>query len=168
MIRLALIVIATSNLLVAGALIAQDPPMTRTPVYAWGTLALGPSTHSFGAMLGFDVLIHDHLLSIRSSAASELFGDEFEDVGLLYGRVRHLKQGLLAASAGVGVVRGLRCGGVFGDCDKIPAQVGLPVAVRGDWHALRFFGLSLYLYANFNAEEVFGGVLAGVTLGRLR
>lgn len=56
-----------------------------------------------------------HVLSLRGVAAFELFGDDYFDVGLLYGRT--LSSGVLFASAGAGLgaVFGTRgSGGVLG------------------------------------------------------
>lgn len=50
----------------------------------------------------------------------------------------------------------------------IPVQPGVPLAVRAAWQAASFAGIGTYLYANVNAEEMFGGVALTFEVGHLR
>jgi hypothetical protein len=137
-------------------------------VYAWATAGIGASTEGFAGVAGFDLEVQRNLVSIRTAGVGKLFEDSFQDFGLLYGRTHRGARGMISASAGVGLMNGDRCTGLFGTCTRVTPRISLPLAVRADWHGLPFLGLSLYLFADFNGARNFGGAAVGLEAGRLR
>lgn len=149
----------------ASPLLAQD--RRAEPVLAWATVGLGGGTEGFAGAVGFDVLIQQHLISLRAAAVANILDDEFRDFAVLYGRASRWSRGLVGASMGLAVMDGERCSGL-GACAPVAARISLPVAVRAAWHALPFLGLGAYGFANVNGEQSFAGVTLAVELGRFR
>ncbi len=56
------------------------------PGYARVTAGLGLGTEGFAGVLGFDILNRQHLVSFRGLGLSEVFRDNFWDLGVLSGR----------------------------------------------------------------------------------
>lgn len=148
---------------------AQQDRKVPEPTLAWVTVGLGGSTEGFAGLGGLDLLVRPHLLSFRLAAVSELFGDEFWDLAILYGRGRHWSRGAATASIGLGLMDGERCRGILGGtCTPLSSRISLPVAARVSWRALPFGGLGLYGFANLNSEQSFAGAVLTIELGRLR
>jgi hypothetical protein len=148
------------------AMAAQEQPVPA--VLAWGTVGLGVGTpDGFAGVAGFDLLIGGHLVSARATGVAGIIDDEFWDFGVLYGRTYGWSRGRASVSAGLAMMDGQRCAGVFGGCEPVNARLSLPLAARVSWHALPFLGLGLYAFANLNGEESFGGAAVTVELGRL-
>ncbi len=94
-----------------------------------------------------------HVFSLRAAAAFELFGDDYFDVGLLYGRA--LSSGVVFASAGagLGVVFGTRgAGGIFGgdNGESVGPTIGIPLEAQLSVGLLPFLGVGVYGFANVN------------------
>lgn len=139
----------------------------------WVTAGLGGATEGVAGVLGVDVLNRRHLLSFRwvTVAGGDLFspGDEYWDVGVLYGRARRGGRSMVAASAGVGITGGKRRQGLFEAPSKsFPTSLSLPLAARAAWHPLSLLGFGIYGFANVNKEQSFAGAAFSIEVGRLR
>jgi hypothetical protein len=153
--------------LIAGELRAQVAPAVEPPrIFVHAGLGAGGGGFAFSA--GADLGVRNHLVSLRAAATAELFGDDFSDVAILYGRSSRWSSGMLALSTGLALVQGTRCDGVFGGCIETSARFGVPLAARLGLYPLRFLGVGLYGFANFNSEQPFGGVTLIVEVGRVR
>lgn len=114
-----------------------------------------------------------NLLSARTAFSGELFGDNFADYGILYGRATTGRLGHASVSAGVAVVSGSYSDDRLildpdGDEPERVLTVGLPVEVQLMWRPLPFFGLGLYGFANLNPEASFVGATLSAQLGLMR
>ncbi len=153
--------------LTASGLRAQAAPPVEVPRFSVHA-GLGAGGGGFAATAGADYGVGNHLVSLRVAATAELFGDDFHDVAILYGRSSRWSRGMLALSTGVALVQGTRCDGVFGGCRETPARFGVPLAARLGLYPLRFLGVGVYGFANINSEQPFGGVALTVEVGRVR
>jgi hypothetical protein len=89
-------------------------------------------------------------------------------VGLLYGRTRTGERSEQSLSAGIALVYGEDCHGVFGGpCDP-SKTVGLPLSGTISFRPSRFLGLGLEAFANLNSLASFVGVGAMLEFGALR
>lgn len=152
---------------------AQPDPQLSSPALAWVTAGVGGSSSGLAVVGGVDVLRRQHLISFRGVALSEgdIFssGDEFWDLGVLYGRARRGPRSVMGASVGIGVMGSKHRGGLFGDASTVTTtRISLPLAARAAWHPLSFLGLGIYGFANINSEQSFGGGALALELGRLR
>ncbi|GAA5520856.1 hypothetical protein LQ318_03890 [Aliifodinibius salicampi] len=112
-----------------------------------------------------------NLLSFRGCATTEIFGDEYWDIGLLYGWASSEYDYHVSFSSGIAVIGGSRSeGGLFSDTprDVISAQFGIPLEGQFFWRPFGNVGLGLYGFANLNAEQTFAGLALSVQLGKLR
>ncbi len=112
-----------------------------------------------------------NLLSARAAVVGEIFGDEFWDFAILYGRSTAAKHAHASISAGLGVVNGTRSrGGIFDpDDEDVPTTVGLALEGQLFWRPLSFLGIGIYGLANFNSEENFyGATFLSLQIGKLR
>lgn len=134
-----------------------------------------------------------HLLSVRTTAVSEITGDHVFDVGVLYGRATTGRRGHVSFSAGLALVAVDRnpdnidvdacvnplCG-LFPDSDDRPAEegdeeenaftVGVPLEVQvfARPRSVPSFGVGLYVFANVNLEMPFVGATASFQLGSFK
>jgi len=134
------------------------------PGYAWVTAGLGLGTEGFAGVLGFDILNRQHLVSFRGLGLSEVFGDNFWDLGVLFGRARRSSRSLLAASAGLAIMGGETC---ISGCAVLHKRVSFPLGVRAAWHPASFLGLGIYGFANFNSVQSFAGGVVTIEIGHL-
>lgn len=122
-----------------------------------------------------------HVFSLRTATSGELlFGDNFLDVGLLYGRARTGVSRHASVSVGVALVIGeRRCDGFlflcssedgveFADDLERVVTVGLPIEAQLLWRPALFGGFGLYGFANLNPEASFVGATLGFQLGAFR
>jgi hypothetical protein len=162
---------------VAGAVHAQTA--ARSPEHRfWGAGGAGvgvlpgadryDATEGLAGSLNAAYQFNRHLFSVRATNVGELFGDNFSDYGLLYGRV--LAQTPLFVSVGTGLayVDGRRSEGLFSDPEPVDATVGVPLEAQVSLRPLRFVGIGLYTFANVNGEESFFGATVSIQIGLLR
>jgi len=109
-----------------------------------------------------------HLISARAASAGELFGDNFYDYGLLYGRAVSHETLYVSLATGIAYVDGQRSEGLFDDPEDVDATVGLPLEAQVYVRPLRFVGIGLYGFANLNQEESFVGATLSVQIGLLK
>ena len=128
------------------------------------------TSDDFGGSVNLSYRFDPHLLSLRAATVGELFGDDFWDIGLLYGRATGQGAVFASLAAGIAVMGGTRNpGGIFDESSEtISSRISLPLELQLYWRPLRFLGLGVYGFANFNDEESFGGATFGLQLGRLR
>lgn len=139
----------------------------EAPARWWFTAGLGPGSEAVAGVVGFDLALDRHLLSVRGAATADILGPGFWDVGLLYGRSVRWEAGGAGASVGLGVMGGDRSSGLGGS-EPVGTRLGVPVALRVAWHPTPFAGFGTYGFVNINGEELFGGVALIVELGDLR
>lgn len=137
----------------------------------WVNTGLGVGTNGMALIAGTHYQSGPNLLSFRGSATAEIFGDEFWDIGLLYGWASSEYDYHISFSSGIAVIGGSRSeGGLFSDTPRevISAQLGVPLEGQFFWRPFSNFGLGLYGFANLNTEQPFAGLALSVQLGKLR
>ena len=165
-------ILITAQFAATRPLLGQGNQSRLPSALAWVTAGIGgggAGGAGFAAAASADVLARHHLFSLRATGVAVEFGNDFWDAGLLYGRVHRTKWGLLAASVGLAVVDGERCGGGLGaSCTQVPASVGLPLSASASWHVSSNLGVGLSAFGDVNHEQSFGGLVLNIQLGRLR
>lgn len=138
----------------------------------WVNAGIGVGTPDIAGIVSVSYqFLGSNLLSLRGAVAAEFFGDDFWDIGLLYGRATTAQDYHVSISAGVAVIWGSRSSdGLFSDTPhkEISRQFGFPLEGQLFWRPSRFIGLGLYDFANFNAERSFAGLAASLQVGRLK
>lgn len=137
----------------------------------WVNTGLGVGTIGMALIAGTHYQFGPNLLSIRGSVTAEIFGDEFWDIGLLYGWASSEYDYHVSFSSGIAIMGGSRSeGGLFSNTPRevISAQFGVPLEGQFYWRPFRYFGLGLYGFANLNIEQLFAGLALSVQLGKLR
>jgi hypothetical protein len=120
-------------------------------------------------LLGALVLKEDrHRFALRGSIVAEVLGDGVGDFGLLYGRAWTGERSEKSLSAGVALVYGDDCYGIFGGPCDASKTVGLPLSATMSFRPSRFLGLGLEAFANLNSLASFVGVSGMLELGALR
>ncbi len=136
----------------------------------WVTTGAGISTSGASFIGGVSHQIDAHLISVRSTVSTVLFGDEFFDVGVLYGRATEVRKFHQSISIGLGMVGGIRReGSLFSSepSETIPFTLNVPLELKMYWRPTRYVGLGPYLFANLNTEHsVIGGALS-IKIGKL-
>lgn len=148
-------------------MVAQQQRPAEHPVRFWATGGLGVGTEGFATVIGLDVAIRQHLISVRSAAVEGIFHDRFWDLALLYGRAGRWRRGMAGGSIGVAFVDGERCS-LVAACVPVSARISLPGAARAAWHPFPALGVGIYGFLNINSEQTFAGAVLAVELGRLR
>jgi hypothetical protein len=149
------------------SLVAQQEAQAPHPVRLWGTGGVGVSTEGFATLIGFDLAIRQHHISVRAAAVESIFHDRFWDVALLYGRAGRWSRGAAGGSVGVALMDGERCG-VLAACAPVASRISLPVAARAALHLLPALGVGIYGFLNINSEQSFAGAVLTIELGRIR
>jgi len=100
------------------------------------------------------------LFSLRGSIAAEILGDDINDVAVLvgYSSKKPQSHGYFSIATGVSYVGGT----------AVEATFGIPAEVQLFYTPLSFMGVGLQVFANFNKEKTFGGVLLCLQFGKLR
>ena len=135
-----------------------------------------------------------HLLSVRTTAVSEITGDHVFDAGVLYGRATTGRRGHVSFSAGLSLVAVDRnpdndidvdaCLPPLCDFPPFPDDnpedasgdeenaltVGVPLEVQlfARPRSVSSFGFGLYVFANVNLEVPFVGATASFQLGSFK
>lgn len=141
---------------------------------AWVSVGLGGGSFSGAedpgiALLASLVLRESrHRIAVRGSIVAEVLGDGVLDLGVLYGRAWTGARSERSLSAGIAIVRGEDCHGLFGGpCDPSNA-VGLPLSATMSFRPSRLLGLGLEAFANLNTLASFVGLGGMIELGMLR
>lgn len=142
---------------------AQESPMTTRQSYLWLNGGPGLSPNGVAGGLGFSIQPSRPgylLFSLRGVIAAEILGDDVSDVGVLVGYSSKKPQSYayISIAAGVGYVGGT----------AVEATFGIPAEVQLFYTPLSFMGVGLQVFANFNKEKTFGGVLLCLQFGKLR
>lgn len=146
---------------------AQSPISTSNNLY-FVNLGLGLGSPGVAGIGNFTFQFGENLLALRTAISSKTGGDEFWDVGILYGRTT--KPAILTASiaAGIGMVGGSHDTGLFSRDEKIEKKIGFPVEAQLSWRLTKVFGFALNGFANVNSEKTFGGATICLQVGKLR
>lgn len=110
-----------------------------------------------------------HRFTLRGAVVAEILGDGIADLGLLYGRTWTGERSQRSLSAGVALVEGEDCHGIFSGrpCEDVN-KVGLPLSASVSFRPVRMLGLGLEAFGNLNTLSSFAGVAAIIELGSLR
>lgn len=170
--------ITTTALLVSLAALPAAAQTAQRPTW-WLTLGAGRgffgSENAIGAHASFSYQFGANALSMRSSGTGDfietLFGNAGDvvgtsDWGVLYGRATAPGRFHASVAAGVGIARVYRA--VASGEPTTSTHFGVPLEGQLFWRLSRVIGLGLYGYGNLNSDQSFGGLSAGVSLGRLR
>jgi hypothetical protein len=176
--------------LVAALCMAVESAPASTPT--WVSLGVGPgsvagSSQSWiAARFAVQWSKGSNLWTIGTAGCSEfdIFGsmqpNEYaRDYGLLYGKRWSGAMGYVSASAGLGLVAGMRRGKYTGNSgewffgtsyyeEKPFVTVGAPVDVQFVLAPIKFFGLGLDFFGNVNPKRSFGGGMLSLFVGQLR
>lgn len=177
MVRLAMLLGVLTTLLNPAVAGAQQSSTEPTRVWLAGGLGGGYFSSLDGnpndpgiALLGALVVKEDrHRVALRGTLLFEILGDGLAEVGLLYGRAWTRERSQRSLSAGLALVSGADCHGVFGGpCNPPSKTVGLPLSATMSFRPSSFLGLGLEAFANLNSLASFVGVSAMLELGALR
>ncbi|MEM8557760.1 MAG: hypothetical protein AAGG50_08040 [Bacteroidota bacterium] len=182
---------ARFGLLSAIVLVAGAVPVTAQPLNAWVGAGVGygalpelpereQGEEGLGVLTGALFVSIERapvVLTLRAAGATEYYGDEAYDVGVLVGvggggPMRHLSVGVGLALVNVvsdddGLsLFGSVSGRIDGPADRT-TTLGLPLEVQAFVQG-RHVGLGLYGFVNLNREATFGGVTLAFVLGRWR
>ena len=143
---------------------AQSP---QTLVWITGGLGVG-SAGAAGQIAG-TVDYRGNLFTARASTVSELFGDDFWDVGLMYGRSLRGSRSYASLSVGGGIAGGTSSSGFLGTTTAPKAhRFTVPLELRVAWRPLTFLGLGASGIASLNRGGSFGGLVLEVEVGKVR
>lgn len=136
-------------------------------------LYFGPGIGTLGdgaiALIGGITYKWGHnLFTFHVTGVSELFGDEFHGIGLLYGRATSTQSFQFSAAAGLALVNGTRSEGLYGSSESVPTTIGIPVELQAVWEPVNFLGLGIVAFANLNPAQSFAGIMLTLQIGKLR
>ena len=135
----------------------------------WASLGLGVGSIGAAGHAAGAVDYRGNAFTVRYATASELFGDDFWDAGLLYGRSLRGRQTYASLSAGAGVAGGTRSSGFLGtNTIPEPHRFTVPLEAQVGWRPTGFLGLALTLFGSLNNSGSFGGVTVDLQFGKLR
>ena len=169
------LVIGTSLLLIPIDSTWAQP--NQTTFWLNGGLGIS-SLGSLGGNANISVHFDKFLLSLRSTVNSEksgLFvgGDEFFDMGLLFGLAKSEQKQFFSIAIGIARVTGnhyIGEPGLFSDGHRVDITpvIGLPLEAQLFFRPTGFLGLGTYLYGNLNSEHSFSGITFCLQVGKLR
>ena len=138
----------------------------------WAHMGLGvTSIGSLAGSAGASIQYGNGLISLRTTSNSEtaeLFkdGDEFFDLGLLFGFATKNPKNQTSIAVGIARLTGSRyigeSGFFFGDRVDIDPVIGLPIEAQFFLKINKFIGFGVYGYANFNSEQSFSGITLNI------
>ena len=130
---------------------SEQPP----PGFCWVNCGLGLATGgiAFGFNLSFQPPQPGFLLiSLRGIAAAEILGEDMGELAILvgYSSKKPQSRGYYSITTGVSRISG----------SAIDATFGVPVEIQLFYTPLRFAGIGLQGFVNFNSQEnLYGGLL---------
>lgn len=136
------------------------------------TAGIGVGTPGIAGIVSVSYqFLGSNLLTLRGAVTGEIFGDDFWDIGLLYGWATTEQDYHASISTGMGIMGGSRSTGrLFSDTprEEISHQFGIPIEGQLFWRPSRIIGLGLSGFANINAERSFAGLAASLQVGKLK
>jgi hypothetical protein len=139
------------------------------PPLGWVSGGVGVGTIGVAGHIAGSVDARHNVLTIRGATAAEIFGDDFWDVGFLYGRSLRRPSIYAALSAGVGIAGGTHASGFLGSNNTPkPQRFTVPLEAQVGWRPSAFLGLGVVLFASLNESGSFGGATLELQLGKLR
>lgn len=145
--------------------VSQDPNSNRI----WVNAGLGVGTNDISGFVNVSYQKGNNLLSMRGALSGDLvFGDEFWDIGMLYGRATSQQRYHASISAGLAMVGGKRDAGFSSSGNDVPVAIGLPLKAQLNWQPTSVLGFGLHIFANINFEHSFAGLALSLQLGKLR
>jgi hypothetical protein len=134
----------------------------------------GEKSGGLDGLISLDFQKKSYQWKIRYVGVTEfnLFGpnppENYNDIGVLYGRVSNYKNIQLSISGGFGLVTGNRRGaylytppGWFSSPEYEKKQIftlGIPLEAEINYNPFKFLGLGFAVYANINPENSFWGI----------
>lgn len=134
----------------------------------WINAGLGVGTLGGAGIASTSYQFGLHLLSIRGAVTFEILGDDFWDIGMLYGLATSKQNYHASISSGMAVMGGSRSAGFFEQSEVISRQIGFPLEGQLFWWPSNVFGLGLNGFVNLNMEQTFAGLTLTLQLGKLR
>jgi hypothetical protein len=108
-----------------------------------------------------------HQFSVRAMGAADPFGysgDEFGELGVLYGRAAKREWGHAAIATGLAWTGFGSCAGSAGaGCSTL----GLPIVAEAALRLFSIMGLGAQVFANFNSKSIYRGGVVFLQLGWL-
>lgn len=145
--------------------VSKDPNSYRI----WVNAGLGVGTDDISGFVIASYQKGNNLLSIRGALSGDMIsGDEFWDIGVLYGRATSQQRYHASISAGLAIVGGKRDYGWSSSGNDVPLTVGLPLKAQLNWLPTSVLGIGLQGFANINPEQSFAGLALSLQLGKLR
>ena len=155
---------------------AQNDENMKKAAY-WFNVGLGLSTAGSTALSANGSLrINKTIFSVRTTQVSEAKdqagGGEFFDVGILIGTTASVTSNkLIALAVGLARVTGYRYVGEPGrhrtvEKEPLNNSVGIPLEIQMFYRPNHIFGLGVYVFANVNSEQSFGGVTLSIQFGQ--
>ena len=141
----------------------------------FGRCSLG----GYAGSANISIQFNKYLVSLRTTGNSETTdflssGDDFYDIGLLFG-IAPLRSNLLVSAAiGLALVGGSRDTGEsswlfsIDRRENIGTTIGLPIEIQLIQRLSSYMGVGAYIYANINKEESFGGIALCLQLGKFQ
>jgi hypothetical protein len=127
----------------------------------------GNSTGGGALMAQIVYQTNAHQFTVRAMGAADPFGnggDEFGEIGVLYGRAAKRRWGHAAISTGLAWTG-------FGSCaDNAGAgcsTLGLPIVAEASARLFSIMGVGAQAFANLNVKSIYGGVVVFLQLGWL-
>jgi hypothetical protein len=146
----------------------------------WLNVGIGRSSMGgFAGSANISIQFNKYLVSLRATGNTETTdflssGDEFYDIGLLFGIAPLRSEMLVSAAIGIALVGGSRDTGesswFFGNVgrENIGTNIGLPIEIQIFQRLSSYMGIGAYIYANINNEESFGGIALSLQLGKFQ
>jgi len=138
----------------------------------WFNAGIGAGSSGTAGILSGSYQFGLNLISIRSASTFELFGDDYWDMGILYGFATSAEIVHASFAAGVAVSGGSEVvsgSGFFGrQYNKLPVTTGLPLELQFFTRPGKFIGFGLYGFANINNQHSFGGAALALQVGKIR
>lgn len=171
------------SICISTALVLMCPSSTRAQLAEkhytafWVNGGLGRSSlGSFAESANVSFQYEKFLVSFRTTESNEslLGGTTLHDLGLLIGYTSMRTEWHSSIAVGIAMVSGNRDNsslfspGGIENRHNIPPKIGLPLEAQLFIKSNAFIGIGVYIYANINAVQSFGGITFCLQFGKLR
>ena len=164
MIIVILILLAIPGTTLAG----QNQAAADSRVNYWMNVGLGVGSHGFAGNISGNLQYKSFLMTIHYSGDAELFGNDYDEYGILFGAALKRARFLLSGAAGIASVGGNVGGGLFTTPTKLPRVIGVPFECQLFYRPFKFFGVGLCGFALLNKYSTFYGATLSIQFGDLR
>src|SRR5699024_5673407 len=97
-------------------------------------------------------------------------GDDFYDIGLLYGRATSTRTFQFSLAAGLSLVKGEQSVSVNEGIaiEEVSPIIGFPIELQANWEPTNIIGLGITGFVNLNRVQSFAGITINLLIGKLR